>query len=293
MKRNSLLILALGISVLAIFNSCEPTATITPPLVTVNPTTDLTAKPGETLTYQMLINSDTELKSANFMAMENTAILADKDTVFPAGIEAAILDIQFTVPQSMTNGAVLTLSFKASNTEQTVVTRTVNVVIPPGEIHTYTAVIMADLKNPDGSSFYSIEDNKLMNINSAIAASAEVDLIYYYGVTNMASLCAPADVAVEEFLDIRNESIVRKFTTRNNTKLSLVTMTVADFNAVTNDVAIKAKTPTSTSTAVTKLVKDNVIWCESVTGKKALIKVVNIVGTQSNSLITIEVKVQK
>jgi hypothetical protein len=262
-------------------------------LLTVNPADAVTAKPGDVLTYQMLIYSDTDITKAQFSAKFNSTVLSSKDSTFSAGLTSAIVDVSFTVPETMTDGAVLSLTFSATNTLTTTLTRTVNITIPPGEIYTYTAVIMADLENPDGKSFYSIEDNKLMNINAAILASSEVDLIYYYGATNKASLCAPADVAVEAFQDSHNESIVKKFTTRNNTKLAPVTMTIAEFNAVTNDLAIKAKEPATTTTAATKLAVDNVIWGETITGKKALIKVVSITGAQTNSLITIEVKVQK
>ncbi len=293
MKNLSILTLAIGATAVLFLNSCEPTATVTPPLVTVNPTTELSAKPGDILTYQMLINSDTELKSAEITGKFNSTVLFTTDSVFPAGVESAILDFNFTVPESLADGSVVTLTFTASNTELTTVTRLVNVTNPPGEIFTYTAVIMADLENPNGKSFYSVEDNKLMNINEALAASGTVDLIYYYGATNKASLCAPSDKAVEAFDNAAGESIVLKFTTRNDTKLAPVTMTVAEFDAVANDLTIKAKAPVTTATAATALAKDNVIWCETVTGKKALIKVVNITGTQSTSLITIEVKVQK
>lgn len=293
MKTISIIALATGLSALLVLNSCETTSTITPPLVTVNPTDAVSANPGETVTYQMLINSDTDLKTAGITAKFNSTILDSKDSVFPAGIQAGIIDFNFMVPASMGDGAVLTLTFTASNTEQTVVTRTINVAVLPGEINTYTAVIMSDLKNPDGSSFYSLEDNKLMNINAAIAASAEVDLIYYYGVSNLASLCAPADQAVEAFEDSHNESIVLKFATRNNTKLAPVVMTPEAFAAVGNDLTIISMEPTATSTTANKLAVNNTIWCETVTGKKGLILVKNITGTQSTSYITIEVKIQK
>jgi len=293
MRTPSIFTLAIGLSTLLVLNSCEPTATVTPPLVTVNPTTEVSAKPGDLLAYQMITSSETDLKTAGINAKFNSTVLYSKDTVFAAGVDQAIINFKFTVPADMADGAVLSLTFTATNTESTVVTRTVNVTNPPGEIFTYTAVIMADLENPNGKSFYSVEDNKLMNINEAIAASATVDLIYYYGVTNKASLCAPADVAVEAFEDSHNESIVKKFTTRNNTKLAPVTMTADEFTAITNDLAIKAKQPSATATAVTKLAIDNIVWCENVTGKKALIRVKNITGAQASSLITIEVKVQK
>jgi hypothetical protein len=293
MKTQSILAIAMGLTTMVVLNSCEPVSTVTPPLVTVNPAEAVTAKPGDTVTYQMLINSDTELKTASMVVKFNSTVVASKDSTFPAGLEAAIINYGFIVPETMADGSVLSATFTAANTEQTVVSRTINIVIPPGEIFTYTAVIMADLENPNVSSFYSAEDNKLMNINAAIAASAEVDLIYYYGATNKATLCAPADLAVEAFDDSHGDPIVLKFATRNNTKLSLVTMTAAEFTAVANDLTIKAKQPAATATAAPNLAVNNVIWCETVTGKKGLILVKNITGTQSSSLITIEVKIQK
>jgi len=293
MKTFQLIATAIGLSTILVLNSCEPESTATPPLVTVNPTAEVSAAPGETLDYQMLINSDTDLTKAEFSAKFNSTVLVTSDTIFAAGVDAAILNIKFVVPESMGDGAVLTLTFTATNTLQTSETRTVNVTNPPGEIYTYTAVIMSDLKNPEGSSFYSIEDNKLMNINAAIAASSTVDLIYYYGATNKATLCAPADTEVEEFENLQNEKIVLKFTTRNNTKLAAVAMTTAEFAAITNDLTIKAKKPATTATAVKTLAVDKVLWAETVTGKQALIRVVDITGAQATSFITIEVKVQK
>jgi hypothetical protein len=87
MKNLSFLTLAIGMSAVMFLNSCEPTATVTPPLVTVNPTTELSAKPGDTLSYQMLINSDTELKSAEITGKFNSTVLFTTDSVFPAGAD--------------------------------------------------------------------------------------------------------------------------------------------------------------------------------------------------------------
>jgi hypothetical protein len=295
MKKLHFLALSVGLSAVMVLNSCNTTTpVVTPPLVTVNPTAAATAKPNDVLDYQMIISSDTDLKTAEMTAQLNSTVLYTKDSVFGAGTTAAIVNFSFTVPAAMADGAVITLTFTAKNDgEQTVATRTVNVANPPGEIYTYTAVIMSDLKNPEGKSFYSIEDNKLLNINEALASSSTVDLIYYYGSVNKATLCAPADVAVEVFENLQNESIVKKFTTRNNTKIAPVTMTVAEFDAVANDLTIKAKAPAVTSTAVATLAKDAIVWSETVAGKKALIKIVSITGVQATSFITIEVKVQK
>jgi len=241
----------------------------------------------------MNVTSETDLTTAGFSIKYDGSVIYTKDTTFAASITSTTINIGFTVPTTMPDGAVLNLTFSASNSEQTQVTRTVNITIPAGEINTYTAVIMSDIENADGSSFYSIEDNKLMKLNEAITASGEVDVIYYYGATNKATLCAPSDTEVEAFTGKDNTSVVKKLTTRNATKLASVATTTAQFDAITDDVAIKAATPTATYTAVKQLAKGNVLYTETVTGKKALVKVVDISGTSSNSYITIEVKVQK
>lgn len=292
MKKLKFLALAIIILPLAI-QSCKTDKVVTPPVVVVSPAETVTAKPGDILTYEMVITSETDLTSAEFSVRFNGNIVVTKDSAFVAGTLAATIAINFTIPETLQDGDVLSLSFTATNTEQTIVTRTINIVIPPGEIYTYTAVIMSDLKNPEGKSFYSAEDNKLLNITEALAASGTVDLIYYYGATNKATLCAPADKEVEIFEDIHNESIVLKFTTRNDTRLAPVTMTLPEFDAITNDLTIKAKAPATTATAAKTLAIGNILWCETATGKKALIKVVNITGAQATSFITIEVKIQK
>jgi hypothetical protein len=154
-------------------------------------------------------------------------------------------------------------------------------------------VIISDIENPDGSSFYSLEDNQLMSINQAELASATVDLIYYYGATNQATLCSPADEEVRAFTGSGGAIIVDRLATKNDTRIAMVDITVAEFEAIADDLTILAKTPATTQTAAPNLAKDKVIWCETVTAKKALVLVKNITGTQGTSYITIEVKVQQ
>ena len=74
MKKLSFLNAAIAFTAVLFLNSCEPTTSVTPPLVTVNPTEAATAGPGDTLAYQMLVNSDTELKSAELTITSGTAV---------------------------------------------------------------------------------------------------------------------------------------------------------------------------------------------------------------------------
>lgn len=275
-----------------VLTSCTPTEVTTPPLVAVNPSEPANAKLGDVLNYEVIISSDSDLKKVEMTAKQDATVLFTDDSTFLAGVQSAIVNFAFTVPANLAAGSTVTLDFLTTNTgDSKLVTRTITILA--GEINTYTAVIMSDLENPDGSSFYSLEDNKLMSLNQADVASGEVDLIYYYGATNKATLCSPADEGVRAFTDSQGSVVVDRLEIKNDTKIAMTDMTVADFTAVTNDGPILAKKPATTLTAANNLAKDKVIYCETVTGKKALVLVKNITGGQGTSYITIEVKVQK
>ena len=278
---------------LMLFNSCEPEV-VTPPNLQVTPSETVMAVPGDEVSYQSIISSDTDLTSFEVTVKIGETLVAMADSVFPEGIQSAIIDFAFTVPDTISVETSMTFGFEAKNaSENVVLTRMVDVTIPYGEISTYTAVILSDIENPNGSSFFSMEDNKLMQLAEAVTSSEKVDIIYYYGNTNKATLCAPADKDVEAFEDAADNPIVARFATRNSTKLAAVTMTEDDFNAIVNDGPITHSEPTETSTAVTNLAAGNILFAETVGGKKSLVLVKNITGTQGTSEITIEVKIQK
>ena len=109
-----------------------------------------------------------------------------------------------------------------------------------------------------------------MQLAEAVASSEKVDIIYYYGILIKLPLCAPADKDVEAFEDAADNPIVARFATRNNTKLAAVTMTEDDFNAIVNDGPITHSEPAETSTAVTNLAVGNILFAETVGGKKSL-----------------------
>lgn len=293
MKKPFILLASFGVAALMLLNSCEPEV-VNPPNLQVTPSETVAAVPGDDISYQSIISSDTDLTSFEVTVKIGEVLVAMADTVFPENIQSAIISFPFNVPDTITVATTITLSFEARNADKNAVeTRTIDVTIPFRDINTYTAVILSDIENPTGSSFFSLENNQLMQLTTALANSEKVDIIYYYGVTNKATLCAPADTDVEIFTDKNNTPIVTRFPTRNNTKLAAVTMTEAEFNAIVNDGPITQNTPATTSTAVTKLAIGNVLFAVTAGGKKSLILVKNIIGTQGTSEITIEVKIQQ
>jgi len=291
MRKISFIPAVLAIAGIFVFHSCAPETTVEPPILSVTPVDDLSAGPGDLVTYQVVASSETDLKKIEISGKINTSLVLSTDTVFAAGIKSAVFSFAFEVPLTATTGSVIEIDFTATNDgEQTVVTRKVEVAA--GQINTYTAVIMSDLENPEGSSFYSVASNELMSLNQAVATPAKVDILYYYGATNKAVLCSPMDQAVRAFTDLQGRIIVDRLTTKNDTRIAVVEMSVSDFNAVINDGPILAKKPAVTATSAMQLAKDKVLHVQTVAGKQALVLVKNITGTQGTSWITIEVKVQ-
>ncbi len=293
MKKKSLLLLSFGLAIMMMMNSCEPEA-LTPPNLTVTPAETVMAVPGEMLSYRSIVSSDTDLSSFEIQVKMGETLVAMADSTFPVSTTSAIIDFAFPVPDTITMSTTITFTFEARNeSESSVVSRTADISIPYGEINNYTAVILSDIENPNGSSFFSLENNERMQLVAATAASEKVDIIYYYGASNQATLCAPADTDVEAFEDKNDNPIVAGFPTRNNTKLALIDMLDTDFNAIVNDGAITMNEPETTFTAVAKLEVGNILFAETVGGKKSLILVKDITGGQGTSEITIEVKIQK
>ena len=293
MKKSFAIFASFGIAALMLFNSCEEEV-VTPPNLQVTPAETVMAVPGEEVMYNVIISSDTDLSSFDVTVKLGETLIAMADTVFPENVQSTIIDFPFTVPLSAADASAYIITFEARNTtESSIETRNVDVNIPYGEINSYTAVILSDIENPNGSSFFSLEDNQLMQLATAVSSSEKVDIIYYYGNANEATLCAPADTDVEAFEDANDTPIVSRFNTRNNTKLAAVEMSEGDFTAIVHDGPITSNEPESTATAVTNLAVGDVLFAETVGGKKSLILVKEITGGQGTSEITIEVKIQQ
>lgn len=294
MKKRNLLFLPFAFAVVLLLNSCEPEAVTTPPNLQVTPAETVMAVPGDVVSYQSIISSDTDLSSFEILVKFGETLVASADSIFPASTQSAIIDFAFPVPDSISVETAITITFEAKNEAAAyTATRTIDVSIPYGEINSYTAVILSDIENPNGSSFFSLENNERMQLAAATAESEKVDIIYYFGLTNEATLCAPADTEVEVFEDKSDIPIVNRFETRNNTLLAAVDMLEADFNAIVNDGPITNNEPETTATAVTNLAVGDVLFAETVSGKKSLVLVKDITGGQGTSEITIEVKIQK
>ena len=170
--------------------------------------------------------------------------------------------------------------------------------IVAGEINTYTAVLMGGQANSTTGSFYSTATNSVMLKTPAYlpANQSKIDMIYYFGTANSASIVAPASPQLDlvtEFAALRTTWAID-----NDTKFKLVTGTIV-WADVTNDALITANVVALTDLNVNNLAVGNTIAFETAAtstnpSKKGLFKVIALTGTTgADRSITIEVKIQK
>jgi hypothetical protein len=169
-----------------------------------------------------------------------------------------------------------------------------------GQINSYTAILLGGQENASRGSFYSTVNDSVMIQGIANVNQSKVDLIFYYGTTNKASIVAPASAQlalVPQFSYITDGTNAAHWTVTNQTKFKLVTG--VDWALVTNDALITANAVSLTDMNVNQLAVGNIIAFETAAtsanpSKKGLFKVIAVTGTAAaNREITLEVKIQK
>ena len=166
---------------------------------------------------------------------------------------------------------------------------TVSASAAAGEINSYTTVLMGGQNNATTRSFWASTTNTVYKVADAKTNAAKVDILYFYGTTNAATLAAPDDADAATLSDLQLSS----FTTKNKTRFGVSAVTSSEFSAIANDAKI-ATISGLTATKAAQLKVNDVIAFQTEAGKKGLILVKAIGGTQgSDRTITIDVKVQK
>jgi hypothetical protein len=157
-------------------------------------------------------------------------------------------------------------------------------------INTFTMVIMGAQESTNGSSFASI-DGSVYQLAEAKINSAKVDWLYYYGATNHATLAAPDDASAATIFTNSTNGL-QTWAVKNPTRFKTVTDPII-WDAITDDGMIKTQTASGVDqTKIPNLSADTYLSFITASGKKGMIKVESISGTESGT-ITLSVKVQK
>jgi hypothetical protein len=288
--------LFLGLSTLslaALITSCSKEDALGPS-IEITSDVDVVADANSIITIEWRANAgDANLKT--FTIKEGNSPIIDED-----GIDWTALDIPNSDNEHYLGSArvaigteATTFTLIATDKDGLTDSKTVNVTISTATgnpINSYTAILMGGQGNATVGSYLDADLGQVYLKTPAITNQALIDVVYYYGTSNLATLCAPNDVTVGG--GSGNLTLCEDFTTiKNATKFGTSSVSGAQFTAMTDDLLLAPITGLSAS-KMSAVAVGNIISFETAGGKKGLIKVASISGTSAGT-ITLEVKIQQ
>ncbi len=293
-KLNYLFITLLTITAMA-FTSCDDDAETLPPTITVTPNVNNDYKLGNEVTYNIVVGSNEKLKTFTVNATPAGADGTGVVSTLPANVltngefekntNAATITYKYVIPSNLAANADVKIEFSVSDKGSVPATKTESFKVKEA-VTKYTAVLMGAQQNGKEGSYLEVSTKTVMKMADAAQNSEKVDIIFYYGSTNEATLVAPSDVTVDGTTD-GSLDLAKNLTVKNETKLKKSELTSEQFDAINSDAKLKAITGLN-GTIVNKLAVNDVIEFETAKGVKGLIKVVKVeAGT--NGSITLDI----
>jgi hypothetical protein len=190
-------------------------------------------------------------------------------------------------------GLVASIGLTSCSEDEETVTPT---PVTYGAINSFSAKIMGGQTNATLGSFFASDSGKVY-LSGATGASAalqgRIDLVYYFGTANQATLGAPND-SLTNVAHLNNSSL-STWTVKNATKFYKSSLTATSFIGAANDSLVKTvDAALITSSNANLLQVGNVVAFKTAAGKLGLIHVASIDGaTGIERSITINVKIQK
>lgn len=284
-NKNLLLVVAFTGMAAVTFTSCSKDTTGTGPVITfLNNQTEVTLNPGQTsYTVAGTVTSDAGLKEVKFFK-----VIGDNETQDGQAVTSFSDKNNYPFQHDVT-GITQEMKLKVQATDKDDITNsssfTIKISLPA--IQTWTGKTLGAQSSSTGSFFASV-DGTVMTLNQATSNQAKADFAYYYGDVNLATLAAPDDASLNG--GTGNFTWCQSWTTKNQTRFALTTLTTAEFDAATATTINALADPAESK--VTSLAQNKVIAFKTASGKKGLIKVASITTGASGS-ITLDVKVQQ
>jgi hypothetical protein len=288
------------LSGLTIFSSCSKDDTTTP--TDLNPvlnfkggagytSTDVTLAEGAEFKVGIIASSNVS-SGAVLVRFKVTRTFNNKpDVVIDTTINTASFNADITASARTVVGEerwTYTVTDKDNQVNELAINITTQKVYGP--ITEFTMKVLGAQHNATGSSFASA-DGIVYKLADAKANAAMIDWMYFNDDPKFATLCSPNDPdAALIFSDPTNG--VATWSVRNATVFKKVTDPIT-WSAITNDSTLIAQTASGVSLSeITNLAKDDILSFITASGKKGMIRVDDITGTDAGQ-ITISVKVQQ
>ncbi len=285
MKKLSILFASLLLASVTFLTSC--TEDTIPPTInflggTGYTSTDVTINAGSDIKVGITATAGSaKLTGFEITATHNNSAVTIYDSTFSS--DAFSKTMTLTVEDLGETKLVFTITDKDG--QEAYVSLTVTAV---AGVNTYTQKILGSYDNTQyGSSFASV-DGTVYKIAEAKANSTKIDWMYFYGVSNLATLAAPDDVDAATIFDGTNG--LQTWGTKNPTRFRIVTEG-AVWDNITTAADIAAIATNTTETKASQLAVGNIVAFKTAGNKLGLIKVTEIT-TGGAGTITYDVKVQ-
>ena len=253
--------------------------------------------------------SENKLKEVSFSVISNKGEKAFGATIttftntssydFQTVVDSASLATAGVVLDSVDQVNGITIKVTVTDLKALVTTGNFTLTFTPepsqpsgGDIKTHTATLLGDQGNSKDGSYYATSTNSVYLYANASSNSSLIDMVYYYGSDNLATLAAPNDPTING--GGNNLSLGTILKPQNTTIFRTTNLTPSDFDLINNDATFKTFSGADL-TRVNKLKVGDVIAFKTVTGKVGVIKVTKLVAGTSgvtDGSITIIVKVQ-
>jgi hypothetical protein len=292
MKHLRLFFIAAMVAALGIFTGCEEEGEEEAPILSFFGgeyiDEDVTVEAGSTLRWHWQAQKGDNnlekfevLKDASYVqGFPNEDI--DKDSYE----DSLVIDAPM---REGTYGYDFVVTDKAGNSEEKEFIVTVEKSANP--IQSFTAILMGAQYNPDYESALDAYNNKVYFISGDEDKNnaADIDILYYYGSANSASLVAPDDETVTG--GSGDFSWTSDWGTQNDTRFKVSDVTVSEFDDMGDDETIATLSGMDQS-KLTQLSADDILAFQTADDKKGLVKVVDIT-TGDDGMIKIDVKIQE
>jgi len=285
--------------------SCGDEETL-PDLPTVNATTDKTSySVGEEVEISIVFTTPGKFSGFNYAIFVDGTQSGSKVFNSPTDIPGtSVEDLQGDFTLVLSNitpltivGSTVSIEFEVVDRENQIGTDEVEFSVTSPTARSYSAVLLAaPLGDISGKNFFASSNGTVYSGNdvtgTVAAVSPLIDFGYYYGVTNLASIASPKWFETSPNFSAQ----VNNWGVKNETKMRTTTLNATSFNEASSFAAIDAAFSNGTTEAQVKtsLTVGTVVAFETAGGKRGLVLVKNITGTDgSNGRLEIDVKVQE
>lgn len=298
-----------------IYSNCNDSDTIQPqikiPGLVVNPPQSLAfdVAKGEVVNFHIVATANNDnkkdLKSLNFNVKYSATDIWDT-TWYPSANEKQSFtkDYALTIRTNVKIDDVITVTITVTDVDNKSNKKVFILTVKDNSgLNHYDAVILGAQNNPDVGSFYSTSTNVIYKIADAKAnGQSYVDLIYFYGTTNTATIASPDnnDVFGTESGKISN-LLVHQWTTRNATRFKpIAQLTINEWESLTAQIINQKWAIAGTELKMANNLTDQAggyipshVLFKTSKNKYGIFKVLEISSYDAYGTIKLDLKVQK